>query len=64
MPVKCSLNRKEEAMKIVLTLLALALLLAGTAVARPVEIRLPADKPGSLRFACGMGMVAGTLVLE
>ncbi len=31
---------------------------------RPVEIRLAAVKPGSLRFACGMGMVSGTLVVQ
>ena len=31
---------------------------------RPVEIRLPPVKPGRLRFACGMDMVAGVIVVE
>jgi plastocyanin domain-containing protein len=31
---------------------------------RAVEIRFTAEKPGSVRFACGMGMVAGKLVVE
>lgn len=31
---------------------------------RAVEIRLAPEKPGSVRFACGMGMVAGTLVVR
>jgi plastocyanin domain-containing protein len=31
---------------------------------RAVEIRLGPEKPGRLRFACGMDMVAGTLVIE
>ncbi|HVP14966.1 MAG TPA: cupredoxin domain-containing protein [Terriglobales bacterium] len=31
---------------------------------RPVEIRLPAEKPGRLRFACGMDMCSGTLVIQ
>lgn len=31
---------------------------------RAVEIRFSAEKPGPVRFACGMGMVAGKLVVE
>ena len=31
---------------------------------RPVEIRLAPEKPGKVRFACGMGMVAGTIVVQ
>lgn len=31
---------------------------------RAVEIRFTATKPGKVRFACGMNMVAGTLVVE
>ena len=31
---------------------------------RPVEIRLGPEKAGRLRFACGMDMVLGTLVVE
>jgi plastocyanin domain-containing protein len=31
---------------------------------RAVEIRLGPEKPGKLRFACGMDMVSGTLVVE
>jgi plastocyanin domain-containing protein len=31
---------------------------------RAVEIRFTADKPGPVRFACDMDMVAGTLVVE
>lgn len=31
---------------------------------RAVEIRFVAEKPGPVRFACGMGMVAGKLVVE
>jgi plastocyanin domain-containing protein len=31
---------------------------------RAVEIRLGAEKAGRLRFACGMDMVSGTLVVE
>lgn len=31
---------------------------------RAVEIRLGPEKPGRLRFACGMDMVAGTLVVK
>jgi plastocyanin domain-containing protein len=29
-----------------------------------VEVRLKAQEPASLRYACGMNMVAGTLVIE
>ncbi len=29
-----------------------------------VELRFTANKPGDVRFACSMGMVAGTLVVE
>jgi plastocyanin domain-containing protein len=31
---------------------------------RAVEIGFTAKKPGPVRFTCGMGMVAGTLVAE
>lgn len=31
---------------------------------RPVEIHFVAEKPGSVRFACGMDMVGGRLVVE
>jgi plastocyanin domain-containing protein len=31
---------------------------------RAVEIRLGPEKAGKLRFACGMDMVSGTLVVE
>jgi plastocyanin domain-containing protein len=31
---------------------------------RAVEIRFTAVKPGTVRFACGMDMVAGKLVVE
>ena len=31
---------------------------------QPVEIRLASEKPGSIRFACGMDMIAGTLVVK
>ena len=31
---------------------------------RAVEIPFSSEKPGSVRFACGMGMVAGRLVVE
>ncbi len=31
---------------------------------RAVEIRFVAEKPGTVRFACGMDMVAGKLVVE
>jgi plastocyanin domain-containing protein len=31
---------------------------------RAVEIRLGPEKAGRLRFACGMDMIAGTLVIE
>ena len=31
---------------------------------KPVEIRLASEKPGSFRFACGMDMIAGKLVVE
>lgn len=31
---------------------------------RPVEIRLGPEKAGRLRFACGMDMVSGVLVME
>jgi plastocyanin domain-containing protein len=29
-----------------------------------VEIRLKTKKPGTLRYACGMDMLAGTIVIE
>ena len=31
---------------------------------RAVEVRLTPEKPGSLRFACGMDMISGRLVVE
>lgn len=31
---------------------------------QPVEIRLVAQKPGTLHYACGMDMIAGTLVID
>lgn len=31
---------------------------------RPVEIRFTAAKPGPVHFACGMGMVGGTLLVQ
>ena len=31
---------------------------------RPVEIRLTPENPGSIRFACGMDMIAGVLVVK
>ena len=31
---------------------------------RAVEIRLGPEKPGRLRFACGMDMISGTLLVE
>ena len=31
---------------------------------RPVEIRLAPARRGSIRFACGMDMIAGTLVVQ
>lgn len=31
---------------------------------RPVEIRFTAAKPGPVRFACDMGMVGGTLLVQ
>jgi plastocyanin domain-containing protein len=31
---------------------------------QPVEILLPPSKPGKIRFACGMDMIAGTIVVE
>jgi plastocyanin domain-containing protein len=31
---------------------------------KTVEVRLPPQRPGELRFACGMDMLAGKLVVE
>ena len=31
---------------------------------KPVEVKLAAEKPGTLRFACGMDMIAGQIVIQ
>ena len=34
------------------------------ALNKPVEIRFTPRKPGAIRYACGMDMVAGSLIVE